>query len=144
MNRIDTALHSFIGLMRGSSKFEKIVKDDVACYQLNITEFSVMELLFHKGKQTTQTIKQKILIASSSTTYVIDQLEKKGYVTRQISQTDKRVTFVDLSKQGTQLMEQIFPKHAQAITDCFDTFTEDELEQFLKLLAKLNYRLDRH
>ncbi|HCM89099.1 MULTISPECIES: MarR family transcriptional regulator [Vagococcus] len=143
MNRTDQALGTFIGLMRGSSKLEKIVKKDVACYQLNLTEFSVMELLFHKGKQTTQNIKEKILIASSSTTYVIDQLEKKNYVERLISSEDKRITYVMLSDKGRVLMTEIFPTHAETIKNSFSGLDEQELEQLLKLLTKLNRQLDK-
>jgi MarR family 2-MHQ and catechol resistance regulon transcriptional repressor len=77
MDHQSEALKAYIGLLRTSSQLEQIAKQDVACYNLNITEFSVLELLFHKGAHTTQGIKEKILIASSSTTYVIDQLVKK-------------------------------------------------------------------
>lgn len=143
MNRQDIALGTFVSLMRGSNKFEKIVKDDVSFYQLNITEFSVLELLFHKGKQTTQTIKEKILIASSSTTYVIDQLENKGYVERQVSEKDRRVTYVHISEKGKTLMEDIFPQHAETIKNCFSNLEANELEQLLKLLAKMNRQLDK-
>lgn len=137
------ALGSFISLMRGSNKFERIVKEDVSSYNLNITEFSVLELLFHKGQQTTQGIKEKILIASSSTTYVIDQLEKKNYVTRHVSEKDKRVTFVQISEKGKTLMEDIFPQHAETIENCFSHLEKEELEQLLKLLAKVNRQLDK-
>lgn len=143
MKRSDKALGTFIGLMRGSSKLEKIVKQDVACYQLNLTEFSVMELLFHKGTQTTQGIKEKILIASSTTTYVIDQLEKKNYVQRLVDSKDKRVTYVSLSKKGQDLMTDIFPTHAKTIETSFSGLDDQELEQLLKLLAKLNRTLDK-
>ncbi|MDT2830243.1 MarR family winged helix-turn-helix transcriptional regulator [Vagococcus carniphilus] len=143
MNRREMALGSFISLMRGSNKFERIVKEDVSSYNLNITEFSVLELLFHKGQQTTQGIKEKILIASSSTTYVIDQLEKKNYVTRHVSEKDKRVTFVQISEKGKILMEDIFPQHAETIENCFSNLEKEELEQLLKLLAKVNRQLDK-
>lgn len=143
MKREDKALGAFIGLLRNSHKLEKIVKQDVSCYQLNITEFSVMELLFHQGRQTTQTIKEKILIASSSTTYVIDQLEKKNYVERMVSTEDKRITYVSLSEKGNQLMTEIFPLHAKTISDCFSTLEEKELNQFIKTLGKLSRTLDK-
>lgn len=143
MKREDKALGAFIGIMRGSNKLEKIVKKDVSCYNLNITEFSVMELLFHQGRQTTQTIKEKILIASSSTTYVIDQLEKKEYVERLINVEDKRITYVSLSEKGSQLMEDIFPLHAKTISDSFAALEDDELTQLIKLLGKVNRTLDK-
>lgn len=143
MNQTEQSLNTFIQLIQASNKLEKIVRQDVTQYQLNITEFAVMELLFHKGKQTIQVIKEKILIASSSTTYVIDQLEKKGFVTRQTNINDKRVTFVLLTERGTLLMKEIFPKHAKTITDSMSCLEPNELEQLLKLLAKLNRSLGK-
>lgn len=91
MNQQQEALKAYIGLLRTSHRLEQLAKQDVTCYDLNITEFSVLELLLHKGPQTIQKIKEKILIASSSTTYVIDQLHKKGYVTRTPSEKDRRM-----------------------------------------------------
>ncbi len=44
---------------------------------MNPTDFSVLELLFHRGRQPIQLIGKKVLITSSSITYVIDKLEKK-------------------------------------------------------------------
>lgn len=143
MNQTEQSLNTFIQLIRASNKLEKIVRQDVTEYQLNITEFAVMELLFHKGEQTIQVIKEKILIASSSTTYVIDQLEKKGFVIRQTNINDKRVTFVVLTERGTLLMKEIFPKHAKNITDSMSCLEPNELEQLLKLLAKLNRSLGK-
>lgn len=91
MTQQQEALKAYIGLLRTSHRLEQLAKQDVTCYDLNITEFSVLELLLHKGPQTIQKIKEKILIASSSTTYVIDQLHKKGYVTRTPSEKDRRM-----------------------------------------------------
>jgi MarR family 2-MHQ and catechol resistance regulon transcriptional repressor len=55
---------------------EKIIRE----YDLGITEFSVMEVLYYRDKQTIKQITDKILIASGSMTYVIDKLEQKGLV----------------------------------------------------------------
>lgn len=45
---------------------------------VNPTEFAVLELLYHKGRQPLQQIGNKILLASGSITYVIDKLEKEA------------------------------------------------------------------
>ena len=138
MNRKEKSLQALIGILRTSSTLEQIVRKDVACYGLNMTEFSVLELLYHKGRQTTQTIKNKILIASSSTTYVIDQLEKKGLVNRILCQEDKRVTYVEISESGKDLMGRIFPCHAQMIAHFFDQLTVEEIKTLKELLKKVN------
>lgn len=138
MDHQSEALKAYIGLLRTSSQLEQIAKQDVACYNLNITEFSVLELLFHKGAHTTQGIKEKILIASSSTTYVIDQLVKKGLVQRRNSPSDRRVIYVEITKPGIDLMEKIFPLHAKRIADSFEEVSLDELQLLQKILKKIS------
>ncbi|MHA7764743.1 MarR family transcriptional regulator [Bacillus atrophaeus] len=43
-----------------------------------MTEFSVLEVFYQRGKQTIQQIRKNILISSSSMTYIIDSLEQRG------------------------------------------------------------------
>ncbi|HBV07865.1 MAG TPA: MarR family transcriptional regulator, partial [Enterococcus faecalis] len=56
MSQQQEALKAYIGLLRTSHQLEQLAKQDVTCYDLNITEFSVLELLLHKGPQTIQKI----------------------------------------------------------------------------------------
>ncbi|WP_430604696.1 MarR family winged helix-turn-helix transcriptional regulator [Enterococcus sp. DIV0125] len=137
MEQTTQALNVFIGLLRVSGKLEAVVKKDVKNYGLNITEFSVLEFLYHKGKQTPQTIQERILIASSSTTYVIDKLVAKGLAERKTNQADRRETYVAITDPGCQLMAEIFPQHATTIGRCFADFELDELLQLEKLLKKV-------
>ncbi|GAA2883375.1 MarR family winged helix-turn-helix transcriptional regulator [Enterococcus casseliflavus] len=135
----EEALKAYIGLLRTASRLEQVAKKDVRCYGLNITEFSVLELLYHKGTHTTQAIKEKILIASSSTTYVVDQLVKKGCVQREPSQEDQRVIYVSITEAGRALMEKIFPSHAQKIAASFSELSSEELQQLKTILRKITY-----
>ena len=72
------ALKALVVLMRSSQTVQDIVKQDMEKYGVNPTEFAVLELLYHKGEQPIQHIGKKILLASSSITYVVDKLEGKG------------------------------------------------------------------
>ena len=96
-----------------------------------------MELLYHKGKQPIQIIGKKVLIASSSITYVVDKLEKKELVKRVSCPTDRRVTFVSLTDKGTNLMKFIFPQHAKTIAQIFEVLSEEELETLTQLLKRV-------
>lgn len=137
MTHQEAVLHAYIGLLRTANQLAQMAKADVRCYDLNITEFSVLELLYHRGTQATQAIKEKILIASSSTTYVIDQLEKKGHVKRQQSEQDQRVSLVSLTESGHALIEDIFPTHAQQIDRRFENVSSEELATLKTILRKI-------
>lgn len=138
MTRTDDALRAFIGIRKGSDILERVVREDVRNYNLNLTEFAVLELLFNKGAQPIQHIKARVLIASSSTTYVVDKLSEKGLLQRQRDKVDKRVTYASLTPDGIALMEKIFPQHADQITQAFTCLTDDELKQLGQLLKKLD------
>lgn len=138
MSRQESALNAFIGLTRTTDILEQIAKEDARKHQLNITEFAVLELLFHKGPQQVQHIRKRVLIASSSITYVVDCLVKKQLVNRVKDDKDKRVFNVALTAQGIQLMEAIFPQYAKALTEAFATLNDDELAQLNQLLKKVS------
>ena len=71
------SLKLLVVMLRAAQTVEELLKQDMKTYGINPTEFAVLELLYHKGEQPIQRIGKKILLASSSITYVVDQLEKK-------------------------------------------------------------------
>lgn len=127
-------------LLKASSSVEKVVKRDMSSYGLNATEFTVLELLYSKGKQPIQKIGQQVLLASSSITYVVDRLEEKGFVNRVADQSDRRVTFCELSDNGEKLMEEIFPKHAEKIAELFESCSKEEVLALQATLKKVGYK----
>lgn len=108
------------------------------CHGLNITEFAVLELLYNKGEQPIQKVKERILIASSSTTYVIDKLCGKSLVKRRQDTVDKRISFASLTDKGMELMEEIFPLHAGKIKEVFNVLEDHELEVLRTALKKVS------
>ena len=127
-----------IGIMRASNLLVDDLKKTLKNYPINATEFSVMEVLYSKGEKSIQEIRDRILLASGSATYVVDNLEKKGYVNRKISQKDKRVTYIKLTKVGKDLMDDIFPIHKINTKKIFDDLTKEELDTLKEILKKIN------
>lgn len=138
MDRTKASLNSFVGLNRTLDYLEQIVREDIKQYGLNITEFAVLELLYNKGDQPIQRIRQRVLIASSSISYVVDKLEEKGCVARVKDPQDKRIYNATLTDEGRTLMKQIFPQHAQTLTSTFSVLTEEELTSLQHILKKLS------
>lgn len=133
-------LKALMILLKASASVEKVVKNDMSSYGLNATEFTVLELLYSKGKQPIQKIGQQVLLASSSITYVVDRLEEKGFVNRVADENDRRVTFCDLSIEGQKLMKEIFPKHAEKIAEIFEGCSKDEVLALQSTLKKVGYK----
>ena len=132
-------LKAFTVLFRAYQSILDATKKNLVQYGVNQTEFGVLEFLYHKGEQPIQVIGKKILIASSSITYVVDQLEGKGLVCRRSCPNDRRVTYALLTAKGKQLMEVIFPAHEDKINEIFEVLTEQEVDSLMELLKKAGH-----
>lgn len=123
-------------LLRASQSLQDMVRRDMATYGLNATEFSVLELLYHKGDQPIQTVGKRVLLTSGSMTYVIDRLEAKGYLERRACPTDRRVTYAALTDEGYTLMNRLFPAHERQLQQVLEgldvTTTITQLKQIGK------------
>lgn len=132
----------FLILMQTSRAIQERIRDDMANNNLTITEFSVLEVLFHKGKQTIQQIGNSILISSGSMTYVIDKLEKKDLLKRTACPDDRRAIHVTLTEEGIELMKKVMPKHEDFVEYAFDSLDSSEAETLVRLLKKLKERVE--
>ena len=127
-----------IGILRASNLLVDDLKKTLKNYPINTTEFSVMEFLYSKGEKSIQEIRDRILLASGSATYVIDNLEKKGYVNRIVNQNDRRVAYIKLTEAGKDLINDIFPTHKKNTKKIFNDLTNGELITLKEILKKIN------
>ncbi|MEY2194714.1 MarR family winged helix-turn-helix transcriptional regulator [Neobacillus sp. BF23-41] len=134
--------HPFLLLMQTSKGIQERIRDEMSKYNLSITEFSVLEVLFYKGKQTIQQIGNRILTSSGSMTYVIDKLEQKGIIKRNDCREDRRVIHVTLTAEGLEMMKNIMPKYQDMVNSIFEDLTEDESELMVHCLKKVRNRVE--
>src|SRR5690625_3875228 len=135
----DLSLKLFIVLTRALASVRSRVEENIKEFGLNPTEFAVLELIYHKGEQPIQKIGEKVLIASSSITYVVDKLEKKQLLKRRPCPNDRRVTYAVITPEGTKLMDDIFPEHREAVHEIFGGLSAKEKEVLISQLKKLGY-----
>jgi len=127
----------FLTLMQTSKAIHERIKTEMVKNKLSITEFSVLEVLYHQGKQTIQQIAKSILISSGSMTYVIDKLEQRDLLSRVACPDDRRVIHVVLTDKGTEWMDQIMPEYHELVNGMFSSLNEQERETLVQLLKDI-------
>jgi MarR family 2-MHQ and catechol resistance regulon transcriptional repressor len=115
----------------------ELVKKDISDHGMRTSDFTVLEALYHKGRQTIREISEAVLINTGSITYVIDKLEKKGYIERSYCREDRRVVYIQITDNGKSLMDKIFPKHQQMIEELFEDITDEEKEVVIDVLKRV-------
>lgn len=134
---VKQSLKLFIVLSRAHKAITEQTNQFFQAHGVNPTEFAVLELLYHKGQQPLQKIGGKILLASGSITYVIDKLEKRGFITRVNCPTDRRITYAAISPAGKEFMSDIFPEHEKNLHELTNSLTSEEKDQAIELMKKL-------
>lgn len=108
-----------------------------AQHGLSLTEFAILEALYHRGRMVLGDIQRRILVSSGGITFLVDRLAEKGFVVRQECPEDRRAKYVTLTREGARLIRSIFPAHARAIADAMRGLSAEEQVAVTQLLKTM-------
>ena len=111
------ALNTYVKLMRAAESITTRVHKHLSSAGLTVSQFGVLEAIYHLGPLSQKDLGRKILRSSGNITMVIDNLEKRRLVRRKRDTSDRRIFIVHLTGEGQKLIRKIFPSHAAVITD---------------------------
>jgi len=134
---VDVPLRLWVVLARAFDSVERHSRASIARFGLGTTEFGVLEVLYHKGELAVCDVQRRILVESSSTTYVVDKLVKRGLVRRRRSKADRREVLVALTPAGRRLIQAIFPPHATAMRQAVAALAPGDQARAVRLLRAL-------
>ena len=109
------ALGTYVKLMRAAESITSRAHKHLSSVGLTVSQFGVLEAIFHLGPLSQRELGRKILRSSGNITMVIDNLEKRRLVRRERDASDRRQFIVHLTDEGQKLIEKIFPSHAALI-----------------------------
>ncbi len=115
-DKVVRALSTYVKLMRAAESITSRVHQHLSSVALTVSQFGVLEAIFHLGPLSQRDLGRKILRSSGNITMVIDNLEKRGLVRRKRDRNDRRFLIVHLTAKGRKLISKIFPPHAALIT----------------------------
>ena len=134
------ALNTYVKLMRAAESMTVRAHQHLSSAGLTISQFGVLEALYHLGPLSQKDIGQKILRSSGNITMVIDNLEKRSLVRRERDRQDRRSFIVHLTDAGNQLIRKIFPPHAAVISNELSVLTAAEQKTLGALCKKLGLK----
>jgi len=125
-------------LVRAYQAFSSYSEGFVRQFELTPAQFDVIATLGNTSGMSMGEIGEKTLITKGTLTGVIDRLERKGLIVREVSASDRRSTIVKLTPEGDTLFHTAFPVHIADMKQHLTTFNTDELEGLRDLLIRLN------
>ena len=108
---------------------------------LTPSQFDVIASLGNTNGLSMSELGEKTLITKGTLTGVIDRLEKKHLVQREVPPDNRRSVIVSLTPEGEKMFEQVFPAHIAYLKERFERLEPSELELLRILLSRLRQAL---
>lgn len=105
--------------------------------RVSVPQWRVLCLLTVGGPQPIGTIVSKTVIAQSTLSRVVDQLEHRGLVERRLRPSNNRIVEVHLTKEGRKLFKRILPAALTVRDDLVSPLSTAEQRQLRRLLQKV-------
>jgi MarR family transcriptional regulator, 2-MHQ and catechol-resistance regulon repressor len=114
-----SALHAAVSDLVRIYQFRD--RDKICCYDISVTQCYALETLADKGAMRSQALAALLMLDKSTTSRVVDALERKGYVERHSDENDARASSLRITREGRALYEKInhelIAQQAQLLAD---------------------------
>ena len=98
------------------------------------SDFFVLDHLWSSGPLPVSVIGRKVLLTSGSITSAIDRMENRGFVGRNRDPNDRRISMIELTPLGRELIETNTVRHAELLENLFARLSGAEKSQLANIL----------
>lgn len=103
---------------------------------LTYTQYIVFMVLWDKEKVTVGELGKTLSLDAGTLTPLLKKLEKDGYITRERSKEDERVTEIVITKKGNDLKKKCKDIPSK-VASVLSPLTKNEVESLYKILYKI-------
>ncbi|ASS92092.1 MAG: MarR family transcriptional regulator [Bacillaceae bacterium] len=116
-------------------------RDILSNYSITPPQFDALLLLNESGNMTIGELSNKMYLACSTITDLIDRMEKNNLVKRVKDEKDRRLVRIQLLENGQRVIEAALAKRQEYLREVLKNFSDQEIVQLEKLLAKLQQEM---
>ena len=116
---------------------EKVKKEN----SITSSEENYLDIIYSLKKTTLTKFAEIAKITKPAATQIINKYIDKGYVTKSISEKDKRVCYIEVTEQVKKYFADSCKTLNKMYNDCLSFLTEEEMIQLSNILLKINENL---
>jgi MarR family 2-MHQ and catechol resistance regulon transcriptional repressor len=125
-------------LLRAETSVRRVLAADLEREGVSAAGFSALVVLTTAGGSLElRTLRRRLDWSKANATEVTLTLEARGLVRRRRLEADRRTAALDLTPAGRDLVERLFPGHADRVSSVFSSLDEDEKRSLASLCRKL-------
>lgn len=108
---------------------------------ITLSQMHTIEILGENNLIKMKDLASKIGVTTGTLTVMIDNLEKKGLVSRIPNPEDRRSYVIQLSDTGKEHYKRHSNFHLELTRECLSDFSEEDVKLFEMLLSKFTSRI---
>lgn len=139
-------IDAFVCLVRASIAVTRELGAQLSadhCLSLNEYEALLQLARAPESRMRRIDLANSLLLTAGGVTRLLDGLERDGFVAREESPTDRRVTYAVLTKAGRDKLREADRSHTRQIRELMGgQYDEGELKQLASLLDRLGAQLE--
>ncbi|WP_243297421.1 MarR family winged helix-turn-helix transcriptional regulator [Bacillus litorisediminis] len=106
-------------------------------YTITPPQFVALQWLRELGDMTIGDLSNKMYLAFSTTTDLVDRMEKNQLVVRVKDPNDRRVVRIHLLEEGERIIDEVIKKRQEYLEGIMYNFSDEEIDQLNTMLMKL-------
>ncbi|SFB16696.1 MULTISPECIES: MarR family winged helix-turn-helix transcriptional regulator [unclassified Bacillus (in: firmicutes)] len=110
-------------------------------YTITPPQFVALQWLFEDGDMTIGELSNKMFLACSTTTDLVDRMEKNELVMRVKDPNDRRVVRIHLLSEGERIIEEVIKKRQGYLNEVLTNFSDEEIQILQGSLTKLHQEM---
>lgn len=120
------------------SEGRKVLKE----FNISPAQFDVLQTVYFKGPKMLSDISKRLGVTKSTTTGLIRRLEIAGYLVREKSKKDKRVYVVQITQDGTNIIENVIKNRVKLMEKVYEKLGEKG--RSIEILNEINKILNEN
>lgn len=134
-------MHLLDRLLQIADLFERDMARAFAGTPLSGARMAVLWTVHHSGPAPQHTVAEALSVSPRNISALVDALTAAGYVRRAPDPSDRRVFLIELTKEGTSLMETTEREHHDLSSTLLESVAPDDRAALERGLAAISDRL---
>lgn len=118
-------------------------RDILTHFPVTPPQFNALLWICDEGDLTIGELSQKMFLACSTMTDLIDRMEKNGVVARVRDERDRRVVRIHLLDKGREIIDQVMQARRQYLAEILAHLSDEEAGQMKKHLSILHEEMKK-
>lgn len=109
---------------------------------ITVPQFQALQILIRNEELTIGELSQKMALACSTITDLIDRMEKSELVIRKRNEKDKRVVLIEVLPKGHDILGKVLEKRREYLKNKISSFDLEKIENLGRELEALYNAID--